>query len=517
MTAARSHSEMFSPMDAAWWHMEDPTSMTMITGVMTFDGPIDIERLKATLEQRFLTYRRFRQRVRAPRFGLGLPRWEMDPHFDLSSHIHRIALPSPGDQTALEELAGDLMSTPLDYSKPLWQLHIVENCADNKGAMIVRLHHCIADGLALVRVLLSMTDTDPDAPWPQPQEKTERRRDIMTRVLTPAIHAYTVVEHATASAGRLLDEGSEVLTSSARRQDIADFGVSATRAFGKLLLTPPERKTSLKGRTRVPKRAAWSSSVDLADIKAIGRLLDGTVNDVLLAAVAGGLRRYLAARGEPTDGLNLRAMVPVSLRPPEAADKLGNYFGLVILSLPVGIVDPMRRLAVLKRRMDKIKDTPEAMVAYGIVNALGASPVMVEKAMMAFFAAKISAVMTNVPGPREKLYFVGVPLSGLMFWVPTPAQLGLGISIISYAGKVLVGFATDASLVPNPKEIVAGFEAEVAEMQSWLRAAPTPEEVEPAAQTTEPARCQAMTKEGKPCRNRPLPGETTCRTHSRDQ
>ena len=153
MAAARSHSEMFSPMDAAWWHMEDPTSMTMITGVMTFDGPIDIERLKATLEQRFLTYRRFRQRVRAPRLGIGLPRWEMDPHFDLSSHIHRIALPSPGDQTALEELAGDLMSTPLDYSKPLWQLHIVENCADNKGAMIVRLHHCIADGLALVRVL----------------------------------------------------------------------------------------------------------------------------------------------------------------------------------------------------------------------------------------------------------------------------------------------------------------------------------------------------------------------------
>ncbi len=178
----------------------------------------------------------------------------------------------------------------------------------------------------------------------------------------------------------------------------------------------------------------------------------------------------------------------------------------------------MRRLAVLKRRMDKIKDTPEAMVAYGIVNAIGASPVMVEKAMMAFFAAKISAVMTNVPGPSEQLYFVGVPLSGLMFWVPTPAQLGLGISIISYAGKVLVGFATDASLAPNPKEIVAGFEAEVAEMRSWLHAAPEPEEaaqsVEPAAQMTEPARCQAMTKEGKPCKNRALPGKTTCRVHS---
>ena len=295
-----------------------------------------------------------------------------------------------------------------------------------------------------------------------------------------------------------------------RRQDIAEFGVSATRAFGKLLLTPPERKTSLKGRTRVPKRAAWSSSVELADIKAIGRLMNGTVNDVLLAAVAGGLRRYLAARGEATDGLNLRAMVPVSLRPPEAADTLGNYFGLIILSLPVGIVDPMRRLAVLKRRMDKIKGTPEALVAYGILNVIGASPVTIEKAMMAFFGAKISAVMTNVPGPSEQLYFVGVPLRGLMFWVPTPAQLGLGISIISYAGKVLVGFATDASLAPNPKEIVAGFEAEVAEMQSWLHAAPEPEE---AAQSAEPARCQALTKEGKPCKNRALPGKTTCRVH----
>jgi len=137
--------------------------------------------------------------------------------------------------------------------------------------------------------------------------------------------------------------------------------------------------------------------------------------------------------------------------------------------------------------------------------------VTVEKAMMAFFAAKISAVMTNVPGPSEQLYFVGVPLSGLMFWVPTPAQLGLGISIISYAGKVMVGFATDASLAPNPKEIVAGFEAEVAEMQSWLHAAPEPEEV---AQSIEPARCQALTKEGKPCKNRALPGKTKCRVHS---
>ncbi len=489
--------------------MEDPTGMAMITGVMTFDGPIDVERLKATLEQRFLTYRRFRQRVREPRFGVGLPRWEDDPHFDIRSHVHRIALPSPGDQAALEELAGDLMSTPLDYTKPLWQLHIVENCADARGAMIVRLHHCIADGLALVRVLLSLADTEPDAAWPQLHDEQVPQRDVMSRILEPMVRACSVVEHAAGSARKLLDEGADTLSDPVRRRDVARFGVSATQAFGKLLLTPPERKTSLKGRCRVPKRAAWSAPIDLADIKAIGRLMSGTVNDVLLAAVAGGLRRYLSGRGEPTDGLNLRAMVPVSLRPPEAAEALGNYFGLIILSLPVGVADPMRRLALLKRRMDRIKGTPEAIVAFGILNAIGASPVTVERAMMSFFGAKISAVMTNVPGPRTQLHFAGVPLNSLVFWVPTPAQLGLGISIISYAGKVLVGFATDAHLAPYPREIVVGFEAEVEEMRGWLRV--PVQEVD--AQSGAPARCQALTRVGRPCRNRALPGKATCRVH----
>ena len=233
-----------------------------------------------------------------------------------------------------------------------------------------------------------------------------------------------------------------------------------------------------------------------------------TVNDVLLAAVSGALRRYLEERGQPTERLNIRAMVPVSLRRPEDVDGLGNYFGLVLLSLPVGLREPQKRLAVLKKRMDAIKNTPEAAVAFGILGVMGMTPIQVEKIILGIFAVKASVVMTNVPGPREPLYLAGSRIGSLMFWVPAPGGIGMGISILSYAGNVMVGVATDAGLVPDPEAIVEGFQAELVEMRSLLVSSAHVGEAAPAT-----GRCQALTQAGQPCKNRALPGETACRVH----
>ena len=160
-----------SSVDTAWLRMEHPTNLMMITGVMVFRAPMDFERLKTTLEHRLLRFDRFRQRVVRPRLPIGWPYWQDDPQFDLNQHVHRVSLGASGDLAALEELVNELMSTPLDFSRPLWELHLVEGYADGRAigdgcALIVRLHHCTADGIALVRVLLSLTDTDPAAPWP---------------------------------------------------------------------------------------------------------------------------------------------------------------------------------------------------------------------------------------------------------------------------------------------------------------------------------------------------------------
>jgi hypothetical protein len=322
----------------------------------------------------------------------------------------------------------------------------------------------------------------------------------------------------------------------------------------------------------VTKRAAWTQPMPLADVKAVGKLLCGTINDVLLSCVAGGLRRYIAGRGQPTGGVDIRAMVPVNLRPPEEQGQLGNRFGLIYLGLPVGIEDPLVRLRILKRRMDDIKNTPEALVAFDILNTIGITPNQMEKIFTSIFAMKASAVMTNVPGPRQILYLAGTPLSQFMFWVPTSSDLALGVSIFSYNGQVTIGISVDAGLVPDPENIAAGIEAEFQDMRDYVRYArmeecgedetglplesnaglaglakidekpcaeaatdleraaaavltaattrpersgrPARDAQTKAAAAAEPGMCQAVTKSGQPCRNRALPGQTTCRMHT---
>ena len=186
---------------------------------------------------------------------------------------------------------------------------------------------------------------------------------------------------------------------------------------------------------------------------------------MLLAAISGALRRYLEDQDQPTDGVEIRAMVPVSLRQPHEMGQLGNRFGLILLTLPVGARDPSERLAIMKRRMDEIKKSPEAVVAFGILNTIGLTPTEVEHIIVDIFAAKVTAVMTNVPGPREPLYLAGSRMTELMFWVPAASHLGLGISILSYAGSVMVGIMTDACVVSDPLAIAENFNVELREMR----------------------------------------------------
>jgi WS/DGAT/MGAT family acyltransferase len=202
----------------------------------------------------------------------------------------------------------------------------------------------------------------------------------------------------------------------------------------------------------------------MTEIDLIRDHLDGTVNDVLTNAVAGGLRRYLEQRGELRSRLNVRAIVPVSLRPLEEMNSLGNQFGLVFLSLPVGIGDTRQRLVEIRKRMGKLKRSFEPVVAMQIMAALGASPKKIQDLVVRIFGTKGTAVLTNVPGPRQRLYFAGKPMRSFMFWVPQSARLGMGLSILSYAGEVRVGVATDAGLVPDPEALVAGMHKEFSAM-----------------------------------------------------
>ncbi|GIW01426.1 wax ester/triacylglycerol synthase family O-acyltransferase [Roseiflexus sp.] len=462
---AARRTEAFSSADTAWLRMEDPTNLMMITGVLMFDEPLDVARLHRVIEERLLVFDRFRMRVKPGRSPNALPEWEIDPYFNLHAHIHRIALPAPGGKRELQALVSDLMSTPLDFSKPLWHFHIVENY-NGGSAALCRLHHAIADGIALVQVLLSLTDEQRDVPPAVGIGHGERNNNPVEAFLLPVVRS---LSNALTSVGALVNESRELLEDPTRVIDAARTGVSGVQALNKLLFMPADPPTLFKGTLGVQKRAAWSDPIPLDEVRRVGSMFRCTINDVLLNAVAGALRRYLVSRGAIVDGLNIRAVVPVNLRPPGPITRLGNHFSLVFLDLPVGIEDPFDRLLELKRRMESIKGSPEAAIAFGILNTIGVMPQQMAELVVDIFGSKATAVMTNVPGPRQRIYLAGSPIRQIMFWVPQAGRLGLGVSIFSYAGDVLIGIAVDAGLVPDPDTIVEAFHTEFRDLLRLAR------------------------------------------------
>lgn len=463
--------EPFAAVDAAWLRMEDPTNLMMITGVLMFDEVLDYKRFRSVLERRLLArFDRFQKRAIVPPSGVGSPYWENDPHFTIDSHIHRVALPAPGDQHALQDLVSDLMSAPLDFSKPLWQFHIVEGYGSG-CALIMRLHHSIADGIALVYVLLSLTDPSADAQ--QPRYDTPEPAPAAAATGNPLAglwrRATRSIDSAREVGASLLREGQQLAEHPERLASLSRQGADSLAALGKLVLMPPDPMTLLKGPLGVQKRAVWSQPIALETIKAIGKVTGSTINDVLLAAVSGALRSYLIERGAIVDQLNVRAVVPVNLRPLDRPPTMGNLFGVVFLSLPLGLAHPYDRLVELRERMEAIKDSPEAVVAFGILNVLGISPEALQDIGVGLFGSKATAVMTNVPGPRETIYLAGSAVRGSMFWVPQSGRLGMGVSIFSYAGEVLIGVAVDADLIPEPERIITAVHQEIAILTGLIK------------------------------------------------
>ncbi|HSD24032.1 MAG TPA: wax ester/triacylglycerol synthase family O-acyltransferase [Solirubrobacterales bacterium] len=454
-----------SHADAAWLHMDQPTNLMVITGVLWFDEPPDWEGVRERIRERMVEpFPRFRQRVVEGTGPLSGPHWEDDPNFDPDLHFHRVALPAPGDPAALQDFVADLMANPLDRSKPLWHFHFVDGYGDG-AAMVARIHHCIADGIALGRVLLSLTDESPDAGIAPADDSAAREESggPLRALLRPAAKAVSLARDA---AEALAHEAIEVGKDPSHLRDLAADAREDAAAVAKVLTMPADPPTALKGELGVAQRVAWSSPIPLDEVKAIGHASGTTVNDVLLTAVAGALRSYLEGRG--TQVGELTAVVPFNLRPLDQPlpPELGNRFGLVYLPLPVGIEDRRARLDQVHGRMEQIKHSPEGAVSYGVLDAIGRTPVQIEKRLVDLFSTKGSAVMTNVPGPRQPVYMAGTPVRGVLVWAPCSGGVSMSVAIFSYAGEVTLGVMTDAGLVPDPERIIEAFEPELSALAS---------------------------------------------------
>jgi WS/DGAT/MGAT family acyltransferase len=450
--------ERMSGVDTAWLRMEHPNNLMMIVGVMIFRDKLDFKKVAATLEQRFLTYPRFKQKAVQDPTGAW---WDTDKKFDLKNHVKRVKLAAKlGSNTAskqdLENYVSQLASEPLDFTKPLWQFQIVENYRGG-SALITRIHHCYADGTALISVMMSMTGDSIEASLLKPKVTAKRPKDEMdfwTSVTKPMASVWSGAMKLTRG---LVEQGLEIAKDPSSMREFATKGMELAEELRKIAMMPADSPTRFKGTLGRQKRVAWCDPLPLAEVKVIGKTLGCSINDVLLGTAAGALRDYMVKKGDIADGVEIRAVVPVNLRPIEKAHELGNQFGLVFVELPIGIEDPIERVMLVRKRMQALKGSPQPIVAFVLLSAVGLGPKILQDQIGALIGRNATSVMTNVPGPQAPLFFAGREIDEIDFWVPQSGGIGMGLSILTYNGKVQFGLITDAGLVPDPESVINQF------------------------------------------------------------
>jgi len=480
MTTKNRHPfvvERMSKVDTAWLRMDSSSNLMMILGVWIIRPKVRYSAICERIESRLTKYPRFTQRVQQDTSGAS---WITDTEFDIRRHVVREKLPAhtkEKSQAVLQARLGELAMQPLDDRRPLWEFRLVEH-HDGGSALIARIHHCIADGLALIAVMQSLVDDGVDPPERSRKRSTASRLEVaedwMSHSLIEPLTAMTVKALAAAGDGAAHALGSvnqprallDTLFAKGLNKGLGSSAEAARMAYqvlrdgAALALMPDDSATRLKGQPGTAKRVAWCEPMPLDEVRAVSKGLHCSINDVLLACVAGAIGQYLRSQGDAVGGKEIRAMVPVNLRPMSEAYKLGNQFGLAPVVLPIGLDNPVERVFEVRRRMGELKGSLQPLLAFAMLAVAGVVLKPMQDAMLNIFSKKTTAVMTNVPGPREKLKLCGSTLEQTLFWVPQSGTVGLGVSILSYGGGVQFGLIGDTTLCPDPQAIIDQFAPE---------------------------------------------------------
>ena len=482
MTVGGIGAEQMDPADVAWLHMDRPTNLMVVNIVLWFDAPVDQAAVLQLFEDRVVwRFRRFRQRAADPALTLtpwAAPQWVDDAGFAVADHVSRTRLPAPGDRGALQRTASDLAGRPLRKDRPLWELHLLDGYGDG-GALLLRTHHAIADGGALMQVLLSLAD--PLEAGEHPDVLPVHDDIASPPLLLPgpggraAGRAIAAARRAGSAAGDLSAVVRAALADPRKAAGLAGSARAGAAMLRKLSFGLTADRNLLQGPLVPGKQRSWTRPVPVEAVKAEGAAAGSTVNDLMLAAITAALRRYLLEH----DALaaEVIVIVPVSLRPAGAPlpAGLGNEFGLVFVRLPTGETDQGRRRARVKTQMDQIKSSREAVFVYTMLQRMGRLPAAAQNAWVDAFAGKATAIITNVAGPLHRVQIAGTPVAGMMGWVPVTGPLGLGLSIVSYAGQLSVGLASDAHLLPDHDRLLALLEEEVGALHTTAASSSPPE------------------------------------------
>ena len=451
-----------SPMDASFLHIEGPMNPMHVGGVSIFEGPAPpFEQLSAMVAGKLDLVPRYRQKVRFVPLGLGRPVWVDDPHFNLSYHVRHSALPAPGSEEQLRRTAARIFAQHLDRNKPLWEIWMIEGLSKNRWVLLSKVHHCMVDGVAatdLMSVMFEDETTPATAtrwePAPEPNGLELVLRTLTRRTVSPAEQLRSV--RAALRAPR---------ASLAQVTDLLGGMRSAARVMR------PVGSSSLTG--PVGPHRAWSCAhLRLSDVKALRSTLGGTVNDIVLSVVSGGLRDLLDSRGEHTAERTIPALVPVSVRRPGERGVYNNRVSAMVADLPVGIADPVARLAAVRAQMDGLKESKQAVAGDVLTSLSGFAPPLL-LALGARLAARspslgVQTGVTNVPGPQQPLRTLGRRLLESFPFVPLIGQVRISIAIFSYDGGLYFGVTSDYDSSNDIDVLTRGIESSMSELLAPL-------------------------------------------------
>ncbi len=460
--------DRLSPLDASFLHIEDDVNHMHIGSVGIFEGPPPhYDELIATVAGRLARVPRYHQKVATVPLSLGRPVWVDDPHFNIEYHVRHTALPKPGSEEALRRLVGRVMSQPLDRGKPLWEIWMVEGPEDDRWAMVSKVHHCLVDGVSGAELLAVLLDLSPDVPQPVADEWQAAAapspiglaRDAAVNLMTSPYEQLRAAGSIVRRPRRALDALREIVKGS-------------VALSGLVKPTPP---TSLNGPIGPHRRYVWTVA-DLADIKRIRVARGGTVNDVVLALITRGFRDLLRSRGEETEGRVIRTLVPVSVRvrgdsgPARGDGTLENKVSAMFANLPIGVADPIERLAAISAQLDDLKQSKQAVAGEALTSLTGFAPSMLLAlgTRVATRAARrmgnLDTVTTNVPGPQFPLYACGRRMLRACPYVPLAAPIRVGVSIFSYDGELVFGVTGDYDSAPDIDVLTQGISEGVTEL-----------------------------------------------------
>src|ERR671910_917862 len=433
-------SDRLTGLDASFLHLEDGASHMHVAGVMIFEGsPPPYDELLEAIERRLGLVPRYRQRLAFVPLGQGRPRWVDDPHLNLRYHVRSTALPAPGSEQQLKDLAGRVFAQQLDRDKPLWEIWLVDGLEGDRFAMLSKTHHALVDGISGVDIMSVLFDTTPQpaAPADTGERWLPRPLPSAAQLLGEALVERATVPTEIVRSLRAVLRGPRRVAESLRD---AAVGVGAMAWAG---LNPAP--ASPYNKTIGPHRRYTWMRANLADLKAIKNELGGTVNDVVLATVAGALGKHLRRRGQNTDGVELKAMIPVSVRADVERGALGNRVAAMMAPLPVWCQDPVARLDIVREELKGLKSGGQAVGAQVLTELSGFAPMTVMDQASRVMARQrfFNLVITNVPGPQIPLYLAGRLMLDPFPMVPLAKGQGLGIALLSYAGKINFGLVGD--------------------------------------------------------------------------